>query len=130
MSIRDELARIVAVSMAETNPSGIRAFDELSSHQRRQLLSRGRHAADSILARYAVVELPEPSRVVVVGARIETLGQSAHVHIEVPNDLVDGQSIRSLNRPENLRALAAAVLVAAMRDEALLAAANRAEAQS
>lgn len=113
MSIRDELARIVAVSMAETNPSGIRAFDELSSHQRRQLLSRGRHAADSILARYAVVELPEPDQ------DGSWMRGSVHAIDGEVEHFVRGMS-SVIRTPATTRILAAA----------LLAAANRAEAQS
>ena len=126
MSIRDELARIVAVSMAETNPSGIRAFDELSSHQRRQVLSRGRHAADSILARYAVVELPEPDSVAEPMDEYQGLAEWKTDLARI-GEFDDGDGFIDMEprglmsiSPSDMRDLAAA----------LLAAANRAEAQS
>ncbi|WP_432679372.1 hypothetical protein ACRAJ3_11510 [Rhodococcus pyridinivorans] len=61
MSIRDDLAQVIAVALAETNPSGLGAFDELSPNRQKQLLSRGGHAADAILARF-VVEKPPARR--------------------------------------------------------------------
>lgn len=129
MSIRDQLAKVIAVALTETNPSGLRAFDELSPNRQKQLLSRGGHAADTILARYAVVELPERTddRWVdgaegceMSGWEIET--GPHYVSVFHPNEIeisYRGEPDEPV-RPAYARALAAA----------LLAAANRAEAQS
>ncbi|UPK64932.1 hypothetical protein MYP14_06155 [Rhodococcus pyridinivorans] len=119
MSIRDELAQVIAVALAETNPSGLGTFDELSPNRQKQLLSRGGHAADAILARFGVVGLPtlnEPDDdgqiyTDVAELRIDTSGTSGN-EVFLPG----GHRIS----PYWLRQEAADYL----------AAANRAEAQS
>ncbi|SED52839.1 hypothetical protein SAMN04490240_4113 [Rhodococcus pyridinivorans] len=113
MSIRDELAKVIAVALAETNPSGLGAFDELSPNRQKQLLSRGGHAADTILARYAVVELPEPD-----GDGTWLRGSVYAIDGEVEHFIRGMASV--VRSPKAARAVAAA----------FLAAANRAEAQS
>jgi hypothetical protein len=102
MSIRDELARIV---WGTANP-GIDAeqFTPASWADR---------AADAILARYAVIELPEPDY-----HGCWPAGARARVTLTREGRITDGYAIRET--PDEARALAAA----------LLAAANRAEAQS
>lgn len=120
MSIRDELAKVIAVALAETNPSGLGAFDELSPNRQKQLLSRGGHAADAILARFGVVELPkldepdEDGQIYLDSTwlRIDTSGphRSEVWHMDDRSQLTPGQLRR--------------------RAADYLAAANRAEAQS
>lgn len=122
MSIRDELAQVIAVALAETNPSGLGAFDELSPNRQKQLLSRGGHAADAILARFGVVELPAPEK--------DDWGNpdfsNEHIRLTVYSD---GRT--QLEVPEYFGATAG-VHPFQLRDLAArcLAAANRAEAQS
>lgn len=122
MSIRDELAKVIAVALAETNPSGLGAFDELSPNRQKQLLSRGGHAADAILARFGVVELPAPEK----GKWGNPDFSNEHVRLTVYSD-----GCTQLEVPEYF-GVNAGVHPFQLRDLAArcLAAANRAEAQS
>ena len=118
MSIRDELAQVIAVALAETNPSGLGTFDELSSNRQKQLLSRCGHAADAILARFGVVELPEPEgdgdditphNWSTADGYIEANTGSVYIGYEIGGRTLD---------PGDARTFAAALLAAANRAEA------------
>ncbi|MDV2475131.1 hypothetical protein F8M49_21115 [Rhodococcus zopfii] len=107
MSTRDELASQIHGAICETN------LDDC-------LEWRGRcvKAAEVILARYGVVELPEVDYCA-VGELALIDDKRASVQVYITPDLITSKTLGQWSNPGGLRTLAAV----------LLAAANRAEAQ-